>query len=795
MSQKSNTSYICGLIPVNLTKNMKKRLIISALIACFLCTYAFSQQGSVRGNVYDKSTGEPIAYGTVQIQGTTLGTATDLDGFFSITNVEPGNYVLVANYLGYDSSAVDIKIVQGGITYKSLYLDEAGIELETVQVSAEKAEARTEVKVSTVTISPKQITALPSIGGEPDIAQYLPVLPGVIFTGDQGGQLYIRGGSPIQNKILLDGMTIYNPFHSIGFFSVFETETIRNVDVLTGGFNAEYGGRISAIVDIKTREGNKKRFGGIVSANPFQSKILVEGPLKKLADEGGGSSSFILTGKRSYIDETSRFLYSYAVDTALYNRNVPPAERDNNPGLPFNFTDLYGKLSFVSANGSKFNLFGFNFEDNVDFVGVADLNWQSTGGGMNFKLIPPTSTMIIGGTIGFSDYSISLEEGDGRPRSSSITTFLAGLDFTYFGNNNEVKYGIEINGFSTDFIFQNLFDNTIQQENFTTEIAAFVKYRQAINKLVIEPSLRVQYYASLPEWSVEPRIGLKYNITDNLRFKFAGGLFSQNLLSTVNEEDVVNLFVGFLSGPEETIFKPGTREPTNSRLQKAIHGIAGFEIDLTRKLELNVEPYYKDFTQLITVNRTKQSEEDPDFATETGEAYGLDFSLKYQTSTLYLWTTYSLGYVRRFDGVQTFPTIFDRRHNVNFLVTYNFGGFNEWEASARWNMGSGFPFTLTQGFYSRYDFDDGVGVNPLQENADLGIIFSDERNSGRLPYYHRLDLSLKRKFDFGKYRDLEIVASVTNAYDRENIFFFDRVRYERVNQLPILPSLGIIFDF
>ncbi len=774
---------------------MKKRLLLTSIVALFFTAAIFAQNGTVRGNIYDKDSGEPIAFGTVQIVGTDNGTATDIDGFFNIANVAPGTYRLVANYLGYDSVGVDIKIVAGGITYKSVYMQEGGIQLETVQVSAEKAKAKNQVKISTVTITPKQITALPSIGGEPDIAQYLPVLPGVIFTGDQGGQLYIRGGSPIQNKILLDGMTIYNPFHSIGFFSVFETEIIRNVDVLTGGFNAEYGGRISAIVDIKTREGNKKRFGGVVSSNPFQSKILVEGPLKKLPEEGGGSSSFILTAKRSYIDETSKLLYSYAVDTALYNRNVPIDERDGKPGLPFNFTDVYGKLSFVSANGSKLNLFGFNFTDNVDFAGVADLNWRTTGGGMNFKLIPPTSTMIIGGTLGFSDYSIGLEEGDGRPRSSSISSFVTKLDFTYFGNDKEIKYGINVTGLSTDFIFQNLFDNTIQQKDFTTEISAFVKYRQKIGNLIIEPSMRVQYYASLPEWSLEPRLGIKYNISDNLRFKFAGGFFSQNLLSTVNEEDIVNLFVGFLSGPEQTIFKPGTRDPTDSRLQKAVHGIAGLEIDVTNDIEINIEPYYKDFTQLITVNRQKQSEDDPDFSTETGEAYGIDVSLKYQTPSLYLWTTYSLGYVNRFDGEQTYPTIFDRRHNVNFLVTYSFGGLNKWEASARWNMGSGFPFTLTQGFYSRYDFNDGVGVDVIGENADLGVIFSDDRNSGRLPYYHRLDLSLKRTFEFGKHTKLELVASVTNAYNRQNIFFFDRVRYERVNQLPFLPSLGAIFDF
>jgi len=764
-------------------KKMNTNIVKFSLFFAFLFlgSALFAQKGIVRGNVYDKATGEPIIYGTVRLAGTTIGTSTDLNGFFSLSNIEAGDYVLVATYIGYDSVGVDVTVANGKIVYRRLNMEESSVNLDVVQVSAEKAKARTEVKISSVTVSPKQIRALPSTGGEADIAQYLSVIPGVVFTGDQGGQLYIRGGSPIQNKILLDGMTIYNPFHSIGFFSVFETETIRNVDVLTGAFNAEYGGRISAVVDIKTREGNKKRLAGIVSANPFQAKVLLEGPIVKLKEDGGGSTSFLLTAKRSYIDETSKKIYDYVADSI---------------GLPYNFTDVYGKLSFVAENGSKLDLFGFNFDDKVNFTGLADLNWTSTGGGARFTLIPSSSSMIVGGNISYSKYESTIRETDENPRSSGINGFTAGLDFTNFGkNDSEIKYGFEVNGFNTDFRFTNFLNNTIEQRSFNTEISAFFKYKTKINKLIFEPSLRVQYYASLPEFSIEPRFGLKYNVSDNFRIKAAGGLYSQNLVSSVNERDVVNLFVGFLSGPEETIFKPGSTEATDHKLQKSIHGIFGVEVDITNNLEVNVEPYYKRFTQLIGLNRNKLSGVDPNFSTETGDAYGIDFLIKYQTKQLYLWLTYSLGYVNRDDGFQEYPTIFDRRHNVNALATYTFGSDRDWELSARWNMGSGFPFTLTQGFFQEYNFQDGISTDVLGTNGDLGIIYSDDRNSGRLPYYHRLDMSLKKYFKFSKTTELETVLSVTNAYDRENIFYFDRVRYERVNQLPILPSLGVIFKF
>ena len=744
--------------------------------------FSFAQTSIIRGNVYDENTGNPVAYATVLLEGTTLGTATDVEGFFNITGVPPGKQKLVVSFVGYESYEEEIEVTANKIIYRKIDLPESGIELETVQVSAEKVKAKEEVQVSTITLTPKKIRALPSTGGVADIAQYLPVLPGVIFTGDQGGQLYIRGGSPIQNKILLDGMTIYNPFHSLGFFSVFETELIRSVDVLTGGFSAEYGGRISAIVDIKTREGNKKRFGGNVAVSPFQSKVVLEGPIVKQKDNGG-STSFLLTGKHSYIDETSTFLYDYAAPDSL--------------GLPYNFTDLYGKLSFVSGNGSLFDVFGFNFRDNVNFPGLAKLDWKNTGGGARFKVVPSNSNIIINGRAAFTNYEINLQEEEDSPRRSGINSFNVGMDFTVFGaKTNEFTYGFEINGFNTDFEFRNAFGNTVQQEDFTTELSGYFKYRQKFGDLVIEPSFRFQYYASLSELSPEPRLGLKYNITDWLRFKAAGGMYSQNLISSVNEEDVVNLFVGFLAGPDQTLYKPGsTTEETNTALQTAWHAIGGFEIDLTNRIQLNVEPYYKGFTQLIVLNRNKLTSLDPDFVTETGEAYGLDLSVKYETPDLYLWLTYSQGYVKRDDGQQVYPTIFDRRHNVNALVTYNFGTENEWEASARWNMGSGFPFTQTQGFYQDYPFNNSLSSDINQANGELGVIFDEKRNGGRLPYYHRLDLSLKRSFEFGKYTKLDLIASATNAYDRDNIFYFDRVDYERIDQLPIIPSLGIDFKF
>ncbi|MEO7082321.1 MAG: TonB-dependent receptor, partial [Flavobacteriales bacterium] len=329
-------------------------LRLALLCAFALPLFALAQTGTVRGFVYNESSGEPSIFTPVGLRGPTIhGAQTDVNGYFSITKVPVGRYTLQVIYLGYDTlqKVVDIKADQ--IITEQLYLKKGSIQMQAVEVSAEKQKAQENVRVGVTKLTPKQIERLPAIGGQADLAQYMQVVPGVVFTGDQGGQLYIRGGSPVQNKVLMDGMVLYNPFHSIGLFSVFDNDIIRNADILTGAFNAEYGGRVSSVMDITTRDGNKTRLSGKVAASTFAAKGLLEGPLKKQSAPGKGSSSFLLNFKHSYLDQSSKSLYSY-VDSA---------------GLPFKFTDLYGKVSLNAANGSKVNFFGFNFTDGAKYRG------------------------------------------------------------------------------------------------------------------------------------------------------------------------------------------------------------------------------------------------------------------------------------------------------------------------------------------------------------------------------------------------------------------------------------------
>jgi len=755
---------------------MRKLLFIFSIL--ILTATAVAQNGNIRGFVYNKSSGEPIMFCSVFLKGTNIGAATDVNGMYNISKVKAGNYTIIATYIGYDTSSVQISLRSGQVLTTNLEISESAIQLNEVKISAARAEMRSEVKAAAIKITKQDLEMIPTIGGEPDLAQYLQVIPGVVFTGDQGGQLYIRGGSPIQNKVLLDGMIIYSPFHSIGLFSVFDTEIIRNTDVYTGGFNSEYGGRISSIMDIKTIDGNKKEFGGKLSANTFGSKLFLEGPLTR-----NGKSSFVFSGKTSYLDKSSELLYKYPL---LYF---------DEKGMPYSYTDLYGKVSMHADNGSKVNIFGFNFQDNVHYEGISELNWNSKGIGSEFILIPGGSPVLIEGNFAYSTYKTSLNEfnkkGESRVRESGINGFNMGFDFTYFQPKGKIKYGFDIHGFSTNFMTYNSVNSKIEQNENTSEFSAYVNYQFASTRFIIEPGFRLQKYTL--GISPEPRLGMKYIVSDRMRLKVSSGYYSQNILSATSDRDVVSLFSGIISSPEE-IPNQADGNPYKQKFQKARHFIAGIEYDINRRIDFQLEGYIKDFTQLTNINRDMISNTDDEFIIESGVAKGVDVLVKFKSKKLYVWAVYSIGFITRNDGNRTYHPHFDRRHNVNFVTSYKFGKRNSWKADMRWNLGSGFPFTQTQGFYENLTFSDGINTNYTTSTGELGIAYA-ELNEGRLPYYHRLDASISKSIKLNKSVNLDMTLSVTNAYNRENIFYFNRISYEKVNQLPIMPSFGASITF
>lgn len=786
---------------------MRKVNIKNLLAACFtvfLAVQAFGQGGIIRGTVIDDN-GEPIPGASVVIEKLGTGANTNRDGIFSISKLPKGDHILRVTYIGFDTTYKQVNIPKkdAAITV-SLQIKESSTLLDEVKIQDNFIGKinTTQIDVGVTKITPKQINLIPSLG-TPDLAQYMQVLPGVVTTGDQGGQIYIRGGTPIQNMVLLDGAIIYSPFHSVGLFSVFDTDYLRSVDVYSAAYPAQYGGRVSAIVDVKTRSGDFNEFKGKVHANPITAGVLLEGPLSKRTEEKKGMSSFLLSARRSYLDQTSKTIYPYATDSI---------------GLPFNFTDLYGKMTFTDGV-NRVNLFGFFMDDNVNYQFPTNYNWRTGGGGANFLVLPSASNVILSGTFAYSSFVSGLEnQTETFPRRSLINGFNGGLNFTYIVNNvNEFQYGVNFLGFKTDYEFTNSFGLITQQEFNNTEAVGNFRWKKVIQKIdnsrqdsirnlaIIEPGLHIHYYNDHSFISLEPRFRSKLNF-NRFSVTLGAGMYSQNLMAATSDRDVVNLFQGYLAAPQDvpTAFK-------SHSLQTSVHYLAGVEMELFPNLMTRVEGWYKDFTQLTNINRDKIFPEDDNFIAETGKAYGVDLVLRYEIPKWYVYLNYGLAKVTRDNGTQVYPPVWDRRHNMNFLAAYTTGELYgrkdeidgkprysepKWEFSARWNLGSGFPFTLTQGFFEKIEFDDnGAQTDYATQNGSLGILYDETINGGRLPFFHRLDLSAKRRWAFNNRILLEAQAAIINVYNRKNVFYFDRIKFEVVNQLPILPNLGISLKF
>lgn len=783
------------IVHMNLSK------VVFTLTLFMVVTLTYAQNAVVRGYLKDKKNGEPVIFMQVNLKDANqavFSAVTDIDGFFSIPKLNVGEYKLIVENDFYEKFEEKISITTASQIVNSVYnLSELSTEnLDDVVVKAQSSQKKTEVNISEISFNRKDIERIPSQGGEPDVITALSVTPGVVTTGDQGGQLYVRGGTPIQNRILLDGMTIYTPFHSIGFFSIFESELIKNVDIYTGGFEAKYGGRISSVMDITYRDGNRNKFGGKISASPFMGKLVLEGPLGRKGKELS-NTSFILSAKHSLLPYTSKGLYPRV---------------NNGSGLPFNFTDVFGKITINTDGGTKFNFFGFYNTDSVNYYNAASLKWRQGGGGMNFNIVPQNAAVLIKGYVNGSYFGTTFNEaGSPAPRESSIGGANIGFDFTFFQKGqSQIDAGIVISAFNTNYRTQNEIGNVISSENFSFELAAFVNYRLVYKRFVFQPGFRAQAYASRGTVSPEPRLAIKYNASEFFRIKASGGRYSQNFTSTSSDKDVVNLFNGLLSAPtnfQQTYTdENGKIRDVRNALQFAWHAVGGVEFDLGKFVTLNIEGYYKDFTQLSNINQNKQyndvsqfddipDELKKDFIIESGKSYGADFLAKFQKNRMFLWATYSLGFSKRHDGYEFYYPVFDRRHNVNLVAAYQLGKKKDFEINVRWNFGSGLPFTPTAGSYQNETFDEGVTTDYTNSNTNDVTLIMGKFNSERLPSYHRLDVTVKKGFEFKNKTNLDINVSVTNAYNRKNVFYVNRVTNEVIYQFPIMPSAGISYKF
>jgi len=711
--------------------------------------------GNFRGTVADSATGEALAYANVFIKESGVGTSTDKRGNFLIIGL-PANqtYNVTFSYIGYNTKVLKVKINQGKLTHINVQLEPVSIELEAIEKVGEKVIRKNATNISLQTLTIKQLEIMPK-GVETDVLRSLQYLSGVRTTGDVSARYYVRGSTGDENLVLLNGVPVYNPFHALGLFSVIDPDMINSVEFYKGGFTAEYGGRLSSVLDITTKNGNQKSFDAEAEASYLTGKTLIEGPIPH--------GSFILTGRKSF-------------STGILNKFL------NDQNVPIDFYDASFKLNYSNPeilNNGRFLLFGFLSGDNINYDDPAkeDFNWNNNILGFEWLQVYDVPLYSRLG-LSFSGFNgkVNPNKSDIKPKENNVNDINFSFDLTnVFESKDELGVGFNFKALSTMLNLTNNQGVLTNLDEFGGSFSVYGKYKfLRFENFGADIGTRYNLTGVSKNGGgiAEPRVSITYRPLPFFALKGAWGIYLQEVSTISDENEVINLFEPWVITPE--YLQPST----------AIHYVIGTEINLSAISTLEIEGYYKIVHNLPIINQDKVYSYDPDLIAGRGESYGWEFSYKYVTPAISILTSYTLSWTYRSIGDYLYYPSYDSRHGINISTAYDFG--NGWQASAVWSFNTGLPFTPLAGYYDKYYPGDLGGEWYSDDNFKPFLILGD-RNIERLPVYHRLDLSLSKSLQIG-FLNLAVDVSVINVYDRENIFYFKRETGERVNMLPILPT-------
>lgn len=762
---------------------LRRSCVLSRVIkglGCLLCLVfavrgVYAQTALVRGFVTDAANGEALQNVNVVLVDSievVRGSATNAAGFYAISRLPAGRYVLRATFIGYRThidtlnlSADDVRSVTFTMTRSSAE------ELDEVIVESDEDGGATGLTAGVQTIRPVEIERVPTPGVSGDLATYLTTLPGVVNTGDQGGQFFIRGGEPSQNLVLLDGILVYQPFHVLSFYSAFSTDVLRQVDFYAGGFSAKYGGRLSSVVDITSRNGNNKAFEGSVSVSPFIVAGLFEGPLWP------GRVSYLASLRQSVVEQGASRLIGQEV--------------------PFRFNDAFLKVHGLVTRNSRLSFTGLRTTDQGR-IGQGEsarqlgtflpeaVRWQNDAYGLHYLFLPGSLPVLADMNFSVSQLRSTLGPKQRPTRSSSTARLNFSVDITQYGGLADVKWGLFARTLELKSRLNGLFQNLRVEREYVTEAGMYLEPDFKLSgELNIEPSLRIHAFPSKNEVYVEPRIRAVWQRGRD-RFSGAAGFYHQEIVGISDRRDAANVFTAWAAVPI-------------GEVPSAVHAILGYQRDLGGGMTMVAEGYWKHLSNLFVPEWTAFPRLTTNLQQAKGKVLGLDTRLEVRRPRYYAYISYGLSSVR-YEAMQaSIPVWFgsrslnyrpahDRRHQINALFSTRWRGI---EASVRWQFGSGLPYSRALGFDGFILMDGEVDV--FTEQGDRRVVYERPFN-GVLPTYHRLDLSLERKFTM---RGSEATAlfSLINAYDRDNIFYLDLFTLRRVGQLPLLPSLGLKVGF
>jgi len=738
--------------------------------------YAISQDsGSINGYVTDSQSGETLIAANIAILDTGRGTSSNTSGYFSLTNIEPGTYTLIATFIGYQRFEREVTITAGENLRLNIELIPEDIQLEelVVESTAEREEQR---NIGRAQVTTELIKDVPSII-EPDVFRSVQLLPGVKAASDFSSGLYIRGGGPDQTLILLDETTVYNPTHFFGFFSTFNPDAVKDIRLFKGGYPAEYGGRLGSVLTVFNKDGNRNETEGTVSLGLLASRASIEGPYSR--------GSWMLAVRRSTLEPV----------LAVLRQSV-----DNVPDL-FYFYDINGKLNFDATENDRFSVAFYSGNDNVSLPFQEDatirLNYgNQTVSGKWRKIISERlfSSVTLTGSRYFNQPGFEI---GGTPFESDnkIYDFSMKGDLEYLINDRNtlsagVWSGILTLKYSDRFDNQSTFSNRIQ----STYLSAYLQDEWRPNrKWNINGGLRLNSFSEGNFNRLEPRLSVEHRPFSNLRIQAAYGRYYQYLTLITNEA-----FSGFdiwLTSDE------GVPPSFGDQF------VLGFKTIPFEGYGFDLEFYYRTMRDLFELDPFVSDAAGLDytelFRFGDGYAYGAELFLEKQLGRFTGFIGYTFGITQRkfpgFNGEildnpsrgRFYPPKYDRTHDANIVSSYQLS--NKWSVSAVFNFASGQPYTEPLGRTQL----NGVPWG----NAERDIFTVGNVNASRLPNYHRLDFSFSRKGKFFNLGEGEWQFQVINAYSRRNIWFYNYdfeenpVERQKVQLLPIVPSVSYTVNF
>ncbi len=716
------------------------------------------EKGILRGFVADSLSGEALPYANIYIKELNRGANTDFRGFFVMASLPNKRFTVVISYVGYRSRQFTVEIEPYIVTDLRALLSATNIQMRTIETTGERVAKENATDLSLQRIAIRDLENLPK-GVELDIFRSIQSMPGVQTGGDVSARFYVRGSPNNENLVLLDNTTIYNPYHALGIFSAIDPDMISSMEFYKGGFPSEYTHRLSSVLKVVTKDGNKNSFGGKAAISLLTAKLLLEGPLP--------SGSFIISGRKNYSD-------------------VVLKKFRNNNSIPADFYDLFAKANFSNNDfmqDAKFSISIFSSGDKIinDNLKREDFKWDNRTIAFNYFQISD-SPLFYQLDLSFSSFS-----GERIPNLSGakglrneLSDFTMRVDFSYvYDSKDELGGGFKISEVHTNLTLENFRGQATSTTAKGVNVSAYAKYK-ILRSSMFGADIGARAHATRfagggSSLFIEPRTSFTLRFIPEVALKGSWGIYMQDLSTVSDENEVVSIF-------EPWIITPLYLKPSN-----AIHYISGLEITPAPNLSFNLEAYYKIMHNLAIVNEEKYFETDPDLISGSGKAYGFEFETKYQLDPFKFTGSYS--WMRAFKTVRglTYSPRYDSRNNVNLSLEADFG--DGWGASAVWSYTSGLPFTQIAAYYDRLTIDQLANNTFLLDSYNPFVLLG-QINTGQLPDYHRLDLSLSKKIQFDHLK-MYIDISVLNVYNRNNLFYFRRDTGERVDMLPFLPSVNL----